>query len=295
MNDIIEDAKLLPCPMCGSDKGYSLSEGSTYRWWNVICNGCGRTIDECASDRRMTANTELPKHWEDADETWNDAAEYAHKLTLARKGEAVKPYGYIRAENYDLGEVIKGQWLNRDKVEDDDIAVYTAPPDLQARLDELQKIIDCMTETAKEASNRAIDEHNLITKYHDALHEINNKCRGRTTNYGVARAIACNALGIKHTDSKQPPSSEVYTDNSVVIANLQAKLEESDNRALGLASKLDMQAMRLGEAEAKLTKAIEALNQAHSDWTEQIEATGEQKSWHEKQSLDKIEQALKEI
>jgi len=85
----------------------------------------------------------------------------------------------------------------------------TAPPDLQAKLDELQKTIDCMTETAKEASNRAIDEHNLITKYRDALHEINNKCRGSTTNYGVARAIACNALGIKHTDSKQPPSSEL--------------------------------------------------------------------------------------
>ena len=41
---------LLPCPMCGSDKGYNLDLGSTYRWWNVECNGCGRVLDQCRSD-----------------------------------------------------------------------------------------------------------------------------------------------------------------------------------------------------------------------------------------------------
>lgn len=46
-----------------------------------------------------------------------------------------------------------------------------------------------------------------IDKYEAALHEINT-CRSSTTNYGVPRAIACKALGIKHTDSKQPPSTE---------------------------------------------------------------------------------------
>ena len=36
-----------------------------------------------------------------------------------------EPYGYVRMENVELGKVIKGQWLNKEKVEDDDVAVYT--------------------------------------------------------------------------------------------------------------------------------------------------------------------------
>jgi ferredoxin len=180
MNDIIEDAKLLPCPMCGSDKGYSLSEGSTYRWWNVVCNGCGRTVDECASDRRMTAKTELPKRWKDADETWNDAAEYAHELTLDSKGEAVvqephlplttvkdhndgnnlkwcvgcSPNNCSGCGNPDMvAEVTHDGWAGTGvkwiiKDDDPDVAclpvgtkLYTTPPDLQAKLD---KAIDAL-------------------------------------------------------------------------------------------------------------------------------------------------------
>lgn len=45
----------------------------------------------------------------------------------------------------------------------------------------------------------------LIQKYEAALHKV-NECRGSTTNFGVARAIACEALGIKHTDSAEPAS-----------------------------------------------------------------------------------------
>jgi hypothetical protein len=71
---------LLPCPFCGNQQGYTLSEGSTYRWWNMTCKGCGRLVDECRSDRRHDAGRELPETWPDADESWNDAGEYAEKL-----------------------------------------------------------------------------------------------------------------------------------------------------------------------------------------------------------------------
>jgi hypothetical protein len=60
-------------------------------------------------------------------------------------------------------------------------------------------------ETAKEANARAISDHNEITKLKTALFEINN-LRSSTRNFGLARAIACEALGIKHTDSTEPPS-----------------------------------------------------------------------------------------
>jgi len=44
-----------------------------------------------------------------------------------------------------------------------------------------------------------------IKRLEDALNEINT-LRGLTLNFGVARAIACKALGIPHTDSKERPS-----------------------------------------------------------------------------------------
>lgn len=68
---------LLPCPMCGSDKGYTLGTGPTYRWWNMNCNGCGRIVDECASDRRHHFDSKLPDRWPAADEAWNEAGAYA--------------------------------------------------------------------------------------------------------------------------------------------------------------------------------------------------------------------------
>jgi hypothetical protein len=45
-----------------------------------------------------------------------------------------EPYGYVRAENVDVGNVIEGQWLNSTKVDDDDVPVYLAQqPDLQTK------------------------------------------------------------------------------------------------------------------------------------------------------------------
>ena len=45
------------------------------------------------------------------------------------------------------------------------------------------------------------DQSARIAELEEALREING-LRSSTLNYGVARAIACKALGIPHTDSK---------------------------------------------------------------------------------------------
>ena len=64
---------------------------------------------------------------------------------------------------------------------------------LKADAERLNKIVDDMTETAKDASARAICEHNIIVELSNALHEITT-LKSSTMNYGVARVIAENAL-----------------------------------------------------------------------------------------------------
>lgn len=71
---------LVPCPLCGGRSGYSLRGGETYRWWNVQCADCGRTVDECASDRRTQLGTVLPTRWIHADDAWNAAGAHAERL-----------------------------------------------------------------------------------------------------------------------------------------------------------------------------------------------------------------------
>lgn len=72
--------RLVACPMCGADKGYTLSEGSTFRWWRVTCSDCGRDVDECRSDGRTRLGGILPDRCESADHAWNEAGAYAQKL-----------------------------------------------------------------------------------------------------------------------------------------------------------------------------------------------------------------------
>jgi len=75
---------LVPCPMCDSRSGYALKDGSTYRWWDVFCVNCGRTVDECASDRRTQLETELPDRWPAADVVWNAAGAHAANMRADR-------------------------------------------------------------------------------------------------------------------------------------------------------------------------------------------------------------------
>lgn len=74
--------KLVPCPLCGASDGYALTDGDTYRWWLVLCKGCGEIVASCASDRRTQAGSVLPKRWPAADEAWNSAGAYANDLRL---------------------------------------------------------------------------------------------------------------------------------------------------------------------------------------------------------------------
>lgn len=75
--------RLVACPMCGAGKGYSLSDGSTHRWWRVTCADCGRFVDECRSDDRMRLGGILPDRCESADRAWNEAGAYGDRLRTA--------------------------------------------------------------------------------------------------------------------------------------------------------------------------------------------------------------------
>lgn len=37
---------LSPCALCGEENGFSLEEGSTYRWYKLCCASCGQAVDE---------------------------------------------------------------------------------------------------------------------------------------------------------------------------------------------------------------------------------------------------------
>jgi hypothetical protein len=139
------DNKLLPCPMCGNQDGYTLSEGSTYRWWNVNCKGCGRMIDECASDRRTSIGTPLPEHCEIADEAWNEAADYAGKLRqqLAEQTSG-EPVATIEVNGFGqyhtnvlYGEHPPYPWHKLERGVKHNL--YTAPPSVEVLLEALRK------------------------------------------------------------------------------------------------------------------------------------------------------------
>jgi hypothetical protein len=71
-----ESRMLSPCPICGSEKGYRLWPGSTYRWWAVQCWECGREIGECRTQNvTIVANRCIA-----ADEVWQDASAYSAAL-----------------------------------------------------------------------------------------------------------------------------------------------------------------------------------------------------------------------
>ncbi len=79
-------SKLYACCHCGKTAGYVLEEGSTFRWWLVLCKACGENVAECRSDSRTSYGTPLPQQWAPAEEEWNRQCAYAHGLKeLLRK------------------------------------------------------------------------------------------------------------------------------------------------------------------------------------------------------------------
>ena len=71
---------LVPCPLCGTNKGYSLKSGSTHRWWIPVCLGCAEPVSECRSDPDLPHNALVPDRWGLADDAWNSAGAHAQGL-----------------------------------------------------------------------------------------------------------------------------------------------------------------------------------------------------------------------
>ena len=71
---------LVHCPLCGAGNGYTLTDGSTYRWWIVSCAGCGHDLGECHADRTLKHGTDKPGRWKWADEHWNEVGAHAQGL-----------------------------------------------------------------------------------------------------------------------------------------------------------------------------------------------------------------------
>jgi hypothetical protein len=74
---------LVPCPFCGASKGYTLRDGDTYRWWLVMCAGCGAGVAECRSDSSTKLDAPKPVRWQAADDEWNEAGKHAQQLRTA--------------------------------------------------------------------------------------------------------------------------------------------------------------------------------------------------------------------
>lgn len=72
----VSELKLLPCPFCGGTK-IDACEGSSFRWWQAYCAGCGATSGEV---RRQTLGEGTNQQWDaqarvDAFAEWNRRAQ----------------------------------------------------------------------------------------------------------------------------------------------------------------------------------------------------------------------------
>lgn len=87
---------LVACPFCGASKGYTLRDGDTYRWWMVMCAGCGAGVAECRSDSSTKLDAPKPPRWPAADEEWNAAGAYADRLRrfLMAARDQFREYGH---------------------------------------------------------------------------------------------------------------------------------------------------------------------------------------------------------
>lgn len=97
--------ELLPCPFCGR-VGLTFHEGSTFRWIEARCNGCGASAGEV---RVQTTGRGTPEEWRaeaesEAVREWNQRA--------APQGEAVAWRDWVeqRLHSWQLFE----EWLCRE-------------------------------------------------------------------------------------------------------------------------------------------------------------------------------------
>ena len=66
---------LNPCPLCGGAEGYKPLEGSTFRWWQVVCAACGERVTECRSDPGVRWDR-VPSSHPHADAAWQEATKH---------------------------------------------------------------------------------------------------------------------------------------------------------------------------------------------------------------------------
>lgn len=78
---------LVPCPSCGANTGYTLSKGSTFRWWDVACASCGHGAGDCRADVDLSIHAPIPDglRTSNADAVWNEAGAHAEQLRAAVK------------------------------------------------------------------------------------------------------------------------------------------------------------------------------------------------------------------
>lgn len=94
MDDHLTD--LNPCPLCGSAEGYKLLEGSTFRWWQVVCAACGERVTECRSDPGVRWDR-VPSSHPNADAAWQGATKH-YAAVLARVAALDAENAALRAD-----------------------------------------------------------------------------------------------------------------------------------------------------------------------------------------------------
>ena len=67
---------LVPCPLCGANKGYTLIANASYSWRDVLCTACDGKIAEC----RATYPVDQDALTESANAAWNEAGKHAQGL-----------------------------------------------------------------------------------------------------------------------------------------------------------------------------------------------------------------------
>ena len=78
-----EMTALVPCPLCGGSKGYTLAKPHCdYKRFEVQCSVCGEPVTDClAGNRRF--DDEPPSSSTKADAAWNEAGAYAEGLRVS--------------------------------------------------------------------------------------------------------------------------------------------------------------------------------------------------------------------
>ena len=76
--------ELVPCPLCGGASGYTLKNGSTYRWHYAYCASCGEVVAECCAGELRFEEEPPTTRTAEADTAWNEAGAYAEGLRVER-------------------------------------------------------------------------------------------------------------------------------------------------------------------------------------------------------------------